>query len=605
MEGNMSKHVLKDYIEDPDFISKMDFAFSDLRADYELSMDTDNKKIDELIATHVDIKNQLSNLSTFSLSSSGVISGLRGTGKTHLLLLARHKINENCFKGNSHRVFCVYLNIKRLSLPEEFTQETFNRVFSIFLYNEIYKQLTSVLEQLRDKSLLQRFFNLFDGEKKKEKGNIEKALVKLLEFKEIARLGNTQLESLSIGTMDEQTSLHDIEELVSSFRAGANNTGFIIDSEWTQKTLRDVEKRLSKNNNYLDYLNINSVHDELISLLKLLHLNGLTFYVDEWEKISYNINIQKYLSFYIDRILDDPIYFWISVVPHRGGLFSLVNGSDLQHLINLDENLIYENSSKDKDLCINYFKNFIDRRLFYYFKDKEINVSLLFNNNHNFEKLVLASMGNSRDFGTMLLTCWSEFRSYRMGQLAPGRPYQYISEQMVISAIKNNGQKKMSNINNLPKTLKVWNDLESFCTKKRSSHLAVEENRDNIDAMSSPEFSDLIYHRLLHLRKSHVPAKETSVENKLSIYALNYSSTYDLHSSERKFQFIKDYNAIHDRVRRYIYNPAEVVKQLRIQEGEVFPCVSCGENIIITKMKAAWEKNSCPFCGGKIRSSDT
>ena len=601
----MSKRVLKDYIEDPDFISKMDFAFSDLRADYELSMDTDNKKIDELIATHVDIKNQLSNLSTFSLSSSGVISGLRGTGKTHLLLLARHKINENCFKGNSHRVFCVYLNIKRLSLPEEFTQETFNRVFSIFLYNEIYKQLTSVLEQLRDKSLLQRFFNLFDGEKKKEKGNIEKALVKLLEFKEIARLGNTQLESLSIGTMDEQTSLHDIEELVSSFRAGATNTGFNIDSEWTLKTLSEVEKRLSKNNNYLDYLNINSVHDELISLLKLLHLNGLTFYVDEWEKISYNINIQKYLSFYIDRILDDPIYFWISVVPYRGGLFSLVNGSDLQHVINLDENLIYENSSKDKDLCINYFKNFIDRRLFYYFKDKEINVSLLFNNNHNFEKLVLASMGNSRDFGTMLLTCWSEFRSYRMGQLAPGRPYQYISEQMVISAIKNNGQKKMSNINNLPKTLKVWNDLESFCTKKRSSHLAVEENRDNIDAMSSPEFSDLIYHRLLHLRKSHVPAKETSVENKLSIYALNYSSTYDLHSSERKFQFIKDYNAIHDRVRRYIYNPAEVVKQLRIQEGEVFPCVSCGENIIITKMKAAWEKNSCPFCGGKIRSSDT
>ena len=297
MEGNMSKRVLKDYIEDPDFISKMDFAFSDLRADYELSMDTDNKKIDELIATHVDIKNQLSNLSTFSLSSSGVISGLRGTGKTHLLLLARHKINENCFKGNSHRVFCVYLNIKRLSLPEEFTQETFNRVFSIFLYNEIYKQLTSVLEQLRDKSLLQRFFNLFDGEKKKEKGNIEKALVKLLEFKEIARLGNTQLESLSIGTMDEQTSLHDIEELVSSFRAGATNTGFNIDSEWTLKTLSEVEKRLSKNNNYLDYLNINSVHDELISLLKLLHLNGLTFYVDEWEKISYNINIQKYLSF--------------------------------------------------------------------------------------------------------------------------------------------------------------------------------------------------------------------------------------------------------------------------------------------------------------------
>ena len=62
----MSKHALKNYIEDPDFINKMDFAFSDLRADYELSMDTDNKKINELIATHVDVKNQLSNLSTYN-----------------------------------------------------------------------------------------------------------------------------------------------------------------------------------------------------------------------------------------------------------------------------------------------------------------------------------------------------------------------------------------------------------------------------------------------------------------------------------------------------------------------------------------------------------
>ena len=168
----MNKHALKEYIENADFIRKMDAAFSDLRADYELSMDTDNKKVEELLATHVDVKNQLSNLSTYSLSSSGVVSGLRGTGKTHLLLLARHRINENCFKGNTHRVFCVYINIKRLSLPEEFTQETFNRVFSIFLYNEIFKQLTVVLEQLKDQSLFERFFNMFDSDRQKNKGNI-------------------------------------------------------------------------------------------------------------------------------------------------------------------------------------------------------------------------------------------------------------------------------------------------------------------------------------------------------------------------------------------------------------------------------------------------
>ena len=82
--------------------------------------------------------------------------------------------------------------------------------------------------------------------------------------------------------------------------------------------------------------------------MKMLGLKGITFFVDEWEKISYNCDLQRHLSFYIDRILDDPIYCWISVVPYRGSLYSLDNGADLQHYFNLDENLVYENSKKDR-----------------------------------------------------------------------------------------------------------------------------------------------------------------------------------------------------------------------------------------------------------------
>lgn len=77
-------NTLKDYVYDDSFIEKMNRAFSDLRADYELSMDADKEKVSELKAMHVDVKNQLSDLISYSSSSSGVISGLRGTGKTHL-----------------------------------------------------------------------------------------------------------------------------------------------------------------------------------------------------------------------------------------------------------------------------------------------------------------------------------------------------------------------------------------------------------------------------------------------------------------------------------------------------------------------------------------
>ena len=381
----MGKHLLKDYIEDQNFVHQMDLAFTDLRADYELSLDVDNKKIDELIATHVDVKNQLSNLSTYSPSSSGVISGLRGTGKTHLMLLARHNINKNCFTGNNHRVFCVYLNVKRFSLPENFNQELFNRAFSVFLYNELSKQLLSLVEQFKSKNVCLKFLSVFNGDLKKTKTSIEKAIKKLIEFREIAKIGDSQFRSLSTGTMDETTEFHGLDELIATIKTNIGFSDTDFGSECNYRVAKEIGERLTQNNTYLQYLSMSSIHEELISILKILHLTGITFYVDEWEKISYNPNIQKFLSFYIDRILDDPIYFWISVVPYRGGLFYLDNGADLQHFISLDENLIYENSSRDRDICINYFKEFVNKRLLYYLNNSEISVDLLFNNNHNFE----------------------------------------------------------------------------------------------------------------------------------------------------------------------------------------------------------------------------
>lgn len=114
------------------------------------------------------------------------------------------------------------------------------------------------------------------------------------------------------------------------------------------------------------------------------------------------------------------------------------------------------------------------------------------------------------------------------------------------------------------------------------------------------EFSDLIYHRLLHFRKAHVPTKDGVLTDKLSIYAINYACSYNLHS-ESKISFITEYKTIHDRVRRYIYHPSAILQKLQIKEGEIFPCSNCGEPINILKMKAAWDNNACPFCGQHIR----
>lgn len=597
----MAKKLLKDYVSDDSFIEKMNRAFSDLRADYELSMDADQVKIDELQKTHVDVKNQLSDLSSYSLSSSGVVSGLRGTGKTHLLLLARNNINTNCFTKQGNGIFCIYLNVKRLNFPQDCNQEIFNRIISVYIYSELSKQLQTTLTSLKDKSFIEKLLGHFNNDKKKLVKNLQGAISKLIEFNEIVRNGNSEFKRLSIGSMEEEFDSHSLMELAASWEAMLSLKDAELKSTWSSKYSEEISNKISTNNTYLNYLTTNTIREEIISLLKLVGLNGITFYVDEWEKISYSPKLQEYLSFFIDRIIDDPIYFWISFVPYRGKLYYLDNGADLQHFIDLDDNLVYENSTRDRELCLNYFRTFVDNRLRYYFHDEIINVGLLFNNNRNFEKLVLSSMGNSRDFGTMLLKCWSEYRAYRTNTLAPGRPFQYISEKMVIGAIKNNGEKKMSNIQNDTNTLSVWNNVETFCLTRKSSHFAIEENRENIENLARLEFSNLIYHRLIHLRKRHVPAKDSSTESKLAIYALDYSSSYDLHANDKRIQYITDYDTVHDRVRRYIYTPSQIINRLKIQDGEIFLCSSCNESINIVKMTAAWESNNCPYCGSQIR----
>ena len=298
--------------------------------------------------------------------------------------------------------------------------------------------------------------------------------------------------------------------------------------------------------------------------------------------------------------MDDPLYFWIGIVPYRGGLYCLDNGADLQHQINLDESLIYEASEQERILCVNYFKEIVNKRLDYYFPDKEYTYKIMFNSEENFAKLVMASMGNTRDFGTMLLKCWSGYQAYRKSALSPGRPFKYISAQMIVDAIKDNGDKKFSNIEDENDVVKVWNDIKNYCISKKSSHFAIEEKTESLECLREREFSELIYHRLLHMRKAHVPAKDTDVENKLSIYAINYAATYSLHSQDKKMSFIVEYKTIHDRVRRYIYNPQEILNKIRITNGKIFPCSSCSAPINPNLMKAAWDRNSCPFCGGKI-----
>ena len=201
---------LKQFVEDKVFIEKMNSAFAALRADYELDLDTSKEKINELKSVNVDNKNHLSNLVSYSTKSSGTISGLRGTGKTHLFLLARNDINENIDKN---KAVAIYLNVKRLHLPQEFTQEIFNRAFSIFLYNELSKQLTTIIYDLQDDTFLKKVQALFKSNNAKLIRNIEKAIIKINIFKAVIRSGSQEFSNLERGQIKGEEETKELIEL--------------------------------------------------------------------------------------------------------------------------------------------------------------------------------------------------------------------------------------------------------------------------------------------------------------------------------------------------------------------------------------------------------
>lgn len=591
---------LKRLVNDKNFIDNMNKAFSDLRADYELTMDSSTEKIRELQELHVDVKNHLSDLTSLSRKSSGTICGLRGTGKTHLMLLARYNLNNELWKKEQDNNLCIYLNMKRLCLPENCDDHTFNRVFSIFIYEELSEQLLIILKALQDKNLIERIQSRFKKKDRSIQSNIQKALLSIYNMSVIAREGNEIINNIGAGSYERENVQNEIQKVAESIGASWKETFPELNISLSEEEMQEVSTKLKTNNTFLQYLNVKSVRKQLLDVISLLKIDSITFYVDEWEKISLIDRCQERSAAYIDRIMDDPLFFWIGIVPYRGGLYCLDNGADLQHQINLDESLIFEATDKDRILCVNYFKELINKRLKFYFPGKQYTYNIMFNTEDNISRLVLASMGNTRDFGTMLLKCWSGYQAYRRSQLSPGRPFKYISTQMIIEAIKDNGDKKFSNIENEGDVVRVWNDIKNFCISKRSSHFAIEEKTESIECLREREFSELIYHRLLHMRKAHVPAKDTDIENKLAIYAINYAATYSLHSQDKQMSFITEYKTIHDRVRRYVYNPKEILDRIRIEGGKVYPCISCSMNINPQLMKAAWDKNSCPFCGGKI-----
>ncbi|MBM7690577.1 hypothetical protein BCR24_03145 [Enterococcus ureilyticus] len=578
---------LNNLIKESDFIDKMHESFVMTNSDTDI-IDTGTmenlKKLDEL---YVDINGHLESLVKKSMRSSGVVSGLRGTGKTHLLLLARERINHT-----SEKNFCFYINLKQLNFPENLDLDATNKIFSIKIYEEISKQLLYHFEQIE-----YTFFEFLV--KRKGKYKILEAINFLEQCLFTASIGNLTINDDQKMRVEKERTLENINESIEKMNMKlSSKNGMSIDAELNEKEISKDLDRLMTHSDMRRYLDISTFKDNMKELLDILGKDRFTFYFDDWEKLrNKDKSLQENLSKFIDTINVNPIFIWIGIVPGRGDLHSLVQGSDLPHRIDLDDSLIFEKSSTESKKCQKYFKELVEKRLNYFVPDKNLKVTDLLTT-QNFFLLIHASMGNSRDFLNMLSNSWDGY--YSANKASRGNTHKKISKDMVISSIENISTQKIENIVNKPEVMDIWNDIKKFCLEKEYSHFAIKTNYENNILVRHEWFEELIYQRIIHRRRRGMSQKEASYDD-VDIYAINYSMIYDrVAGRNKKIEFVLDSDIIHNKIRRYIYSPAIIFSTIESRRNEIAKCKHCDKEVNKNDNEYMWKQKKCPSCGSEL-----
>ncbi len=211
--------------------------------------------------------------------------------------------------------------------------------------------------------------------------------------------------------------------------------------------------------------------------------------------------------------------------------------------------------------------------------------------------LVKACMGNTGDFGILLYKAWTNYKNDILAQ----KNYHIINKKHIVKVIKSLSRVKLENLklNENQYTEKLWNEIIKFVSEKKHTHFYIELNKENQNFINQDEFQNLIYQRLIHLRKNDI-TPEAGGDYRLAMYAVDistlHSRIYDTKSDSKKIKAVTDINVIHNQIRRYIFDLAGVINEFRVEQGKQIICKNCKRHIT-TDMKLAWELKRCTYCG--------
>lgn len=413
----------------------------------------------------------------FSQRNHEMIFGRRGTGKTTLLKALKFYTNH----VNTKPIFSIYVDMEDIVPNEiEFINEEDDSIV-IETYRNLMSHIIEQLIELGDEIIEKKKFRTLSYSKN-EIAKIDKSMLKLLDLVEN---GN-----------QKTINKHGTREVVNASEKGY--TGAL------SATLRrdailfgrlGIFKKKHKINtiatseNFTYVLNIQSIRNELSTVIGLLKIERIIICIDEFTRVDKGMKetiqpkvaqLIKDTLFRIGKISVKLSSLWHKTKSQRRQIGGIRDGIELGEDIkcNLDlDTMFFEDSYNQV-----FFKNMLTNL---YVMNQQIKASdsisdfildSLFNNKDVFMLLICGSQGVPRIFGNLLISA-IELRIARQKSKIDAE----IAYECIVKDYSVNVRRRLPNENELVKK------FDSFISDKKSRFvlIAFDEYQQNVDKINS------------------------------------------------------------------------------------------------------------------------
>lgn len=534
----------------------------------------ENISEDSFLSIYADI----ANITNIDNNNNQIIYGRRGSGKTHLLLALREKINTSF---HENRRLAIYKDCRQLlpytgagiAEPESNATIIFQKIVQEII-DSFCVNIRLILEK-------EDIFGKIDAGDN----------LKITQLKALLSRINVSLEGQTVSKLGDITFTREEQSAIS----GSGKIAAAPELSFG----KSAATKESSTANSIKFISFGDISTTLREITELVQLERTIFLLDEWSEIP--TDTQKHLAEQIKRaFIAEKFTFKIAAIPSRTSLghktsekfYGLEDGGDIFGY-QLDNRYIFETNKVEtrnffNDLLFKHLVAIDGERIATLLKDsKSTNEKFinLFLTNKALGELCIASAGIPRDFINLLLHAYDRFL------LVKAKHISVRNVRMATSEWYETDKKKQVDDHDVEKKLLAAITQEIIIEKHSTHFMIAEKNSGNKHIQSLIDF------RVLHLRKKGYSHQDIPNET-FNVYSIDYGCYNHLSFTRSKLDtdVLTNLN-VHENIReiRRIYLDDKFFERFSLEVGESFNCPTCKKPIDTNHL--AFKKQSlCNHC---------